>query len=96
MNLRNGQISVREILQNPQARGLIQREVPQLAGMLNSPMAVAWQGMTLNAVAAQAQRFIHIIQRMDFIAALAHHTLFCFSQCHKIIFCLAVPAQKVI
>ena len=52
MNLRNGQISVREILQNPQARGLIQREVPQLAGMLNSPMAVAWQGMTLNAVAA--------------------------------------------
>lgn len=58
MNLRNGQISVREILQNPQARGLIQREVPQLAGMLNSPMAVAWQGMTLNAVAAQARRFM--------------------------------------
>ena len=58
MNLRDGPHSVREILQNPQARGLIQREVPQLAGMLNSPMAVAWQGMTLNAVAAQAQRFM--------------------------------------
>lgn len=58
MNLRNGQITVGEVLQNPQARAVLQREVPQFAGMLNSPLARRYWSMPLNAAAAQAGRFL--------------------------------------
>lgn len=58
MNLRNGQITVGEILQNPQARALLQRQVPQLAGLLGSPMARRYWSLPLNAAAAQARQFL--------------------------------------
>lgn len=55
MNLKNGQITVGEILQNPQARALVQREVPRLGGMLNSPLARGYWNMPLSAVVARAR-----------------------------------------
>lgn len=58
MNLKNGQITVGEILQNPRARALLQQEVPQVAGLMNSPLAGLYKNMPLNAALSQAQRFV--------------------------------------
>lgn len=55
MNLKNGQITVGEILRNPQARALVQREVPQLSGMLSSPLARGYWNMPLSAVVSKAR-----------------------------------------
>lgn len=58
MNLRNGQITVGEVLQNPEARVLLQRQVPQLAGLMNSPMARRFGNMPLSAALVQARRYL--------------------------------------
>ena len=47
MNLKNGQITVGEVLSNPNARALLQREYPAL---INHPMLGMARGMTLNQV----------------------------------------------
>lgn len=47
MNLRNGQITIGEILSNPKARALFQREFPAYA---NHPMLRLMGGMTLGQV----------------------------------------------
>lgn len=52
MNLRNGQITVGEVLANPHARALLQREYPALA---NHPMLGMARGMTLNQVLGMAR-----------------------------------------
>lgn len=44
MDLRNNQITVREILANPKAKELLEREYPEL---LNNPMLGMFQNMTL-------------------------------------------------
>lgn len=51
MDLRNLQITVREILVNPAARAVVQRELP---GILNSPLLSFAQNMTLQAVMGYA------------------------------------------
>lgn len=55
MNLRNGQISVREVLHNPRARQILQKEIP---GVLNHPMIGLAQGMSLNTVIGIAAKRI--------------------------------------
>ena len=52
MNLKNGQITVGEVLSNPNARALLQREYPAL---LNHPMLGMARGMTLNQVLVMAR-----------------------------------------
>ena len=52
MNLKNGQITVGEVLSNPNARALLQREYPAL---LNHPMLGRARGMTLNQVLGMAR-----------------------------------------
>ncbi len=47
MNLQNGQITVREVLSNPKARALLQREYPAL---MNHPLLGMAQRMSLNQV----------------------------------------------
>lgn len=47
MDLKNNQITVREILSNPQAVALLHRELPNLA---NSPMLRMSQGLTLDSL----------------------------------------------
>lgn len=47
MNLRNNNITVGELMKNPQAKQLLQRELPEY--MSGSLLALA-QGMTLNTV----------------------------------------------
>lgn len=51
MNLKNGQITVGEVLSNPNARALLQREYPAL---INHPMLGMARGMTLNQVLGMA------------------------------------------
>lgn len=58
MNLRNGQITVGEILQNPRACALLKQELPQAAGLLNSPFAGAYKKMPLNAALSKAGRYL--------------------------------------
>lgn len=70
MNLKNGQITVGEILQNPQARALVQREVPQLGGMLNSPLARGYWNMPLSAVAARARGLLPPNRLQSLLAGL--------------------------
>lgn len=55
MNLKNGQITVGELLSNPRARAVIQREFPN---MLNSPMVGLAKNMTLNNVLNYARDII--------------------------------------
>ena len=52
MNLKNGQITVGEVLSNPNARALLQREYPAL---INHPMRGMARGMTLNQVLGMAR-----------------------------------------
>ncbi len=52
MNLKNGQITVGEVLSNPNARALLQREYPAL---INHPMLRMARGMTLNQVLGMAR-----------------------------------------
>ncbi len=52
MNLKNGQITVGEVLSNPNARALLQREYPAL---INHPMLGMARGMTLNQVLGMAR-----------------------------------------
>ena len=47
LDLRNHQITVRELLSNPGARSLLQREFPMF---INSPMLQMAQNMTLQSV----------------------------------------------
>lgn len=47
MNLRNGQITVNEVLSNPRARMLLQREIPMIMG---HPMLRMAGNMTLTQV----------------------------------------------
>ncbi len=51
MDLRQYQITVREILANPAAKAVIRRELPEIA---NSPLLLFAQNMTLQAVLAYA------------------------------------------
>lgn len=53
LNLRNGQITVREVLNNPNARQVINQELP---GILNHPMLGLAQGMSLNTVIGFARK----------------------------------------
>lgn len=55
MNLYNGNITIRQILQVPQARELLQTELPQLA---NSPLIRLASGMTLNQVLARTKGYL--------------------------------------
>ena len=52
MNLKNGQITVGEVLSNPNARALLQREY---LALLNHPMLGMARGMTLNQVLGMAR-----------------------------------------
>ena len=52
MNLKNGQITVGEVLSNPNARALLQRESPAL---FNHPMVGMARGMTRNQVLGMAR-----------------------------------------
>lgn len=52
MNLKNGQITVGEVLSNPNARALLRREYPAL---FNHPMLGMARGMTLNQVLGMAR-----------------------------------------
>ena len=52
MNLKNGQITVGEVLSNPNARALLQREYPAL---FNHPLLGMARGMTLNQVLGMAR-----------------------------------------
>ncbi|MEA5039463.1 MAG: hypothetical protein VB086_06455 [Clostridiaceae bacterium] len=47
MDLRNGNITLREILANPRAKALLQREFSQ---MVSGPMLMIGQGMSLNRI----------------------------------------------
>lgn len=49
MNIRGGNITVREIMQNPKGMAIMRREFPNL---INTPMFKLAQGMTLNKVAS--------------------------------------------
>ncbi len=55
MNLYNGNITIRQILRVPQARELLQTELPQLA---NSPLIRLASGMTLNQVLTRAKGYL--------------------------------------
>jgi len=52
MNLRNYEITVSEVLKNPQARTLLQKEFPQIT---NPPMFALTQNMPLREVIRRAQ-----------------------------------------
>lgn len=54
MNLRNGQITMRELWQNPQAKAILQREFPEIAG--NPVMLRMAMGMSLNRVIPHARK----------------------------------------
>ena len=47
MDIRSGNITVREIMQNPGGMALMRKEFPKI---INTPMFRLAQGMTLNAV----------------------------------------------
>lgn len=47
MDLKNGNITVREILGNPQAKALLERELPQV---MSSPLLAMASSMKLNQV----------------------------------------------
>lgn len=55
MNLYNGNITIRQILRVPQARELLQTELPQLA---KSPLIRLASGMTLNQVLTRAKGYL--------------------------------------
>ncbi len=52
MDLRQGNITLREILRQPQARELLSRELPQFA---RSPLLGLAGGMTLNQILVHAK-----------------------------------------
>ena len=52
MNLRNYEITVSEVLKNPQVRTLLQKEFPQIT---NHPMFALAQNMPLREVIRRAQ-----------------------------------------
>ncbi|WP_458862172.1 hypothetical protein [Acidaminobacterium chupaoyuni] len=56
MDLRNNQITIRELLQQPQARMLLQREFPQV--FRNPLLLSSAQNMTLQNVIRQAEKFV--------------------------------------
>lgn len=58
MNLRNGTITVGEIMRNPKAQALLTRTVPQAAGLLNGPLARRVWNMPLNAALGYARRYL--------------------------------------
>lgn len=52
MDLKNGNITVREILSNPQAKALLERELPQI---MRSPFVAMAFSMRLNQVLSYAE-----------------------------------------
>lgn len=52
MDLRQGHITLQEILRHPQARALLSRELPQF---VNSPLLALAGGMTLNQILVHAK-----------------------------------------
>lgn len=52
MDLKNGNITVREILSNPQAKTLLERELPQI---MCSPLVAMAFSMRLNQVLSYAE-----------------------------------------
>ncbi|MPM64924.1 hypothetical protein SDC9_111815 [bioreactor metagenome] len=63
MNLRNNQITVKEILENPEARALLHKRFPKL---LTHPMAGPAQSLTL----AQALEFAKVLAPQSVINEL--------------------------
>ena len=67
MNLRNYEITVAEVLKNPQARALLQKEFPQV---MNHPMFAMAQGMPLREVINRAKNFVPKVKMNQLIAQL--------------------------
>ncbi|MBE7030022.1 MAG: hypothetical protein E7409_01180 [Ruminococcaceae bacterium] len=65
MDLRNNQITVKELLANPQARALIEGEFP---GLLQNPVVHMATNMTLQQVLKSAARFTDQ-QKLDRVLA---------------------------
>ncbi|MEG1777774.1 MAG: hypothetical protein RR209_02255 [Angelakisella sp.] len=55
MNLHNGNITVRELLRNPKAQQILQREFP---GVMGSPMFRMAQNMSLNTVIGRVRSHV--------------------------------------
>ena len=56
MDLKNGRITIGEILENPNARAMIQRS--RYAMLLNNPMLGQFRTMPLQNALGQARRFL--------------------------------------
>ena len=56
MDLKNGRVTIGEILQNPNARSMIQRS--RYSMLLNSPMVGQFRNMPLQDALNQAGRFL--------------------------------------
>ena len=52
MDLKNGNITLRELMANPQAKALLQREFPQFA---SGPMLMLGKNMSLNSILSHAR-----------------------------------------
>ena len=52
MDLRNGNITLREVMANPKAKALLQREFSQ---MVSGPMLMLGQGMSLSRILSHAR-----------------------------------------
>ena len=55
MDLRNGRVTIGEILANPKARAMVQRAYPKV---LASPMAMRFRNMPLGTALQYAGRFV--------------------------------------
>lgn len=67
MDLRNGRITIGEILANPNARAMIQRAYPKV---LASPMAMRFRNMQLGTAMQYAGRFVPRAQLDRVVARL--------------------------
>ena len=56
MDLKNGRVTIGEILQNPNARSMIQRS--RYAALLNNPMVGQFRNLPLQDALNQARRFL--------------------------------------
>lgn len=68
MNLRNNQITVCELLSNPQARALFERKFPAFAG---SPMLANFSGSSLEQVLCLAKNFVSAAELQRFVTELS-------------------------
>lgn len=67
MDLRNGRITIGEILANPNARAMVQRAYPKV---LASPMVMRFRSMRLNTALQYAGRFVPRAQLDRVVARL--------------------------